>query len=156
MSISFLPVITLPTRVKHQSATLIDHIWTNKVCKTYNSGILISSLSDHFPVIYMEEGKSQKVNKPNKITRNINSKTIPAFCNLLKSASWTNVLQENNPKVAFNNFFEIIDSSRDIAFPEIIVKQKPVKFKHNPWMTKGLKVSQKRKEKLFAKKLNVQ
>ena len=54
VSKSFLPVITLPTRVKHQSATLIDHIWTNKVCKMFNSGILISSLSDHFPVIYME------------------------------------------------------------------------------------------------------
>ena len=31
-------------------------------------------------------------------------------------------------------------------------KQKSVKFKHNPWMSKGLRVSQKRKEKLFAKK----
>ena len=101
----------------------------------------------------MEEGKSQKLNKPNKITRNINSKTIPSFCNLLKSASRTNVLQENNPQVAFNKFFEIVDSSRDIAFPEINVKQKPFKLKHNPWMTKGLKVSQKRKEKLFVKKV---
>ena len=32
VSKSFLPVINLPTRIKHQSATLIDHIWTNKVC----------------------------------------------------------------------------------------------------------------------------
>ena len=101
----------------------------------------------------MEEGKKQKVTLPNKITRNINSKTIPAFCKILKSASWSNVLKENNPELAFNNFFEIMDSSRDIAFPEITVKQKPVRFKHNPWITYGLKVSQKRKELLFAKKL---
>ena len=42
ISNSFLPVITLPTRINHQSATLIDHIWTNKVCSNYNAGILIS------------------------------------------------------------------------------------------------------------------
>ena len=46
-----------------------------------------------------------------------------------------------------------MDSLRDIAFPEISIKQKPVKFRHNPWITKGLKISQKRKEILFSKKL---
>ena len=51
ISKSFLPVITMPTRVKQQSATLIDHIWTNKVCNRYNSAIILDLLSDHFPVI---------------------------------------------------------------------------------------------------------
>ena len=57
---SFLPLITLPTRVKHQSATLIDHIWTNKMCDNYDAGILIDSLSDHFPVFYFESDKTKK------------------------------------------------------------------------------------------------
>ena len=109
---SFLPVINLPTRIKYQSATLIDHIWTNKVCSAYNSGILISSLSDHFPVFYFEEGKQQKLDLPDRITRKINSKTIPGFCKLLKS--WSDFLNQQNPKVAFENFFEIYYSARDI------------------------------------------
>merc|ERR1712215_359048 len=79
ISNSFLPVITLPTRINHQSATLIDHIWTNKVCSNYNAGILISSLSDHFPVFYFEEDKYQKLHLTDKTTRKINSKTIPAL-----------------------------------------------------------------------------
>ena len=54
--------------------------------------------------------------------------------------------------MAFEKFFEKFNSARDISFPEIKVKQKTVRFKHNPWMTTGLKVSQKRKEKLFTKK----
>ena len=153
ISKSFLPVITLPTRIKNQSATLIDHIWTNKMCNVYNSGIIINSLSDHFPVIYIEEGRQQKVVLPDKSIRRINSNTIPAFCNLLKSASWKNVVNENNPKLAFDNFFEIINGSRDLAFPEVKVKQKPIKFIHNPWMTTGLKISQKNKEKIFSKKI---
>ena len=153
ISKSFLPLITLPTRIKHQSATLIDHIWSNKVCSAYNAGILINSLSDHFPVFYIEEGKHRKVQLPEKITRKINTKTIPAFCNLLKSTSWKTVTSETNPKSAFDNFFEIINSARDIAFPTIKVKPKPIKFKHSPWITNGLKISQNKKEKLFARKV---
>ena len=53
----------------------------------------------------------------------------------------------------FENFFEKFNLARDIAFPEVKVKQKSVRFQHNPWMSTGLKVSQKRKEKLFAKKI---
>ena len=67
---SFLPIITLPTRIKQQSATLIDHIWTNKACSFYNSGILINSLSDHFPVFYFEENKYRKVELPENKHKN--------------------------------------------------------------------------------------
>ena len=150
---SFLPVITMPSRVNKQSATLIDHIWTNKICDSYKSGIILNSLSDHFPVVYFEEGKIQKIQLPDKITRKINSNTIPAFCKLLKSTSWSNVINEPDPKNAFSNFFQKIDSARDLAFPEIKVKQKSIKFKHNPWMSKGLKISKKRKDALFARKV---
>ena len=61
LSKSFLPLITLPTRIKNQSATLLDHIWSNKMCNIYNSGILINSLSDHFPVFYIEEDRHKKI-----------------------------------------------------------------------------------------------
>ena len=143
----------MPTRIKHQSATLIDHIWTNKLCNVYKSGIIINSLSDHFPVFYIEEGRHKRFELPDKLTRKINSKTIPAFCDLLKSASWRNVTNENNPETSFDNFFETLNSIRDLSFPEIKVKSRQIKFKHSPWMTNGLKISQKQKEKLFSKKI---
>ena len=153
ISKSFLPLITLPTRIKHLSATLIDHIWTNKVCTKYKTGIIINSLSDHFPVFYIEDAKQPKSNLPDKITRKINAETIPSFCKLLKSTQWTTVTNESKPKVAFDNFFSIMNAARDVSFPEIKVRQKPQNFIHCPWMSKGLIVSQKRKEKLFAKKI---
>ena len=92
---------------------------------------------------------------PEKITRQINSKTIPGFCKVLKSTSWSNILSEPNPKLAFEKFFEKFNSARDISFPETKVKQKTVRFKHNPWMSTGLKVSQKHKEKLFTKQAQI-
>ena len=95
----------LPTRIKQQSATLIDHIWTNKICKHYSAGIIIKLLSDHFPVFYIEDFKQSRNKLPDKITRKINQQTIPAFCELLKTTSWTNVLNEKTPKFAFDTFF---------------------------------------------------
>ena len=64
-----------------------------------------------------------------------------------------NVINEQNPALAFDNFFETLNSARDISFPEVTVKQKQVKFKHSPWMSAGLKISQMHKEKLFSKKI---
>ena len=67
ISKSFIPLITLPTRIKHQSATLIDHIFTNNVCQQYHAGIIINSLSDHFPVFYIENVKQSVSQLPDKI-----------------------------------------------------------------------------------------
>ena len=152
ISKSFIPVITLPTRIKHQSATLIDHIWRNKVHDDFKSGILISSLSDHFPVFYIEQTKQLNETPPEIYKRKFNNLTIQSFCNVIKSTSWQSVTSENSPKEAFKNFFEIINLAVDSNFPPIKVKPKPKKFKHSPWMTAGLLISCKKKEKLFAKK----
>ena len=124
------------------SATLIDHIWTNQITTAYHAGIIINSLSDHFPVFYIEECKQPKNPIPNKLTRRINQCRIPVFCNILKSTKWINVTNETNPKLAFDHFFNVINNARDEAFPEIKVKQKPQKFSHSPWITKGFGNSQ--------------
>ena len=55
-------------------------------------------------------------------------------------------------KLHLITFLYVINNARDEAFSEIKLKQRPQKFSHSPWITKGLIVSQKRKEKLFAKK----
>ena len=54
---SLLPLITLPTRVIHNSATLIDNICTTSKDDRYDSGILISDLSDHLPVFHIKHKK---------------------------------------------------------------------------------------------------
>ena len=59
-SFGLLPVITRPTRIHQASATLIDHIFVSNKLKGYIAGILISSLSDHFPTFYIEECQTEK------------------------------------------------------------------------------------------------
>ena len=54
-SYGFVPLINRPTRITSHSATIIDNIFTNnhealiKSCQ----GILVTDLSDHFPVIHI-------------------------------------------------------------------------------------------------------
>ena len=88
ISKSFIPVITLPTRIKHQSATLIDHIWKNRINNKFKSGILISSLSDHFPFFYIEVNKLKGGNTPDIYKRKINNTSTQSFCNTIKSTNW--------------------------------------------------------------------
>ena len=47
MSCSFVPKITLPTRICDITSTLIDNIYTNVLDKSHTSGILVRPLSDH-------------------------------------------------------------------------------------------------------------
>ena len=48
----FLCTISKPTRITHQSATLIDNIFISKeFCTGYKSMILIDDISDHMPCL---------------------------------------------------------------------------------------------------------
>ena len=56
-----LPLITLPTRIFNRSASLIDHIATNISDDSYDTGIIVSDISDHFPVFYIRHFKETLV-----------------------------------------------------------------------------------------------
>ena len=51
-SLSLMPIISKPTRIADNSATLIDNFFINEPC-TFESGILISDISDHFPIFFV-------------------------------------------------------------------------------------------------------
>ena len=143
LSSGFLPIITFPTRIHKRSATLIDHVFTNNKSTIYEAGILTTPLSDHFPVYYIEETKIKNQGPRTVKTRKFTDESIKSYCDLLSSTSWNGIVTDNNPATAFNNFFDIINEARDIAFPEVEVKQKQNKVSHSPWMSQGLLCSQK-------------
>lgn len=56
----FLPTITLPTRISHHSATLIDNMFCNSIHEVKKSGIIIDDTSDHLPVFISIGHESSK------------------------------------------------------------------------------------------------
>ena len=52
----FIPIITRPTRITYSSAILIDNIFTNQFSSQLREslqGILLTDISDHYPVFYI-------------------------------------------------------------------------------------------------------
>ena len=141
----FLPIITRPTRISHQTATLIDHIFVRSNTKNHIAGIILNTTVDHFPTFYSEYSPPQNDGCKPYTTRKINSETSDAFEKLLGSHSWSSVILEKEPESAFSNFFAILNEAKDIAFPEVMINQKKRKWSHDPWMTPGLLISCRKK-----------
>ena len=92
ISNGLLPLITVPTRITQTSATIIDHISTSHKSDRYVAGILLSSLSDHLPIFYIRENNTSRLQPlQNTTTRKINSTTITAFHDLIKSNTFETV-----------------------------------------------------------------
>lgn len=145
-----LPLIVLPTRVTHKTASVIDHIVTNIKDNEFDSGILINDMSDHFPVFYIRNIKTEKRKISLTKTRLINENTKTSFKTLLKDYSWDDVIHTNDPNQAFTNFFSTFNEAFDLSFPHVERKPNKNTVKINPWMKQGLLKSRKQKEKLFS------
>ena len=77
LSYSYFPTITHPTRIADQSATLIDNIFVNGLTKMFNSAIIYSDISDHFPVaIHMALVLSKQKQPTHCKTRCYDSKSV--------------------------------------------------------------------------------
>ena len=49
----FFPLITRPTRITSNTATLIDNIFTNNLNNLSVSGLMFCDISDHLPIFTM-------------------------------------------------------------------------------------------------------
>ena len=150
---SFLPLISLPTRIAGSSATLLDHIVTNIADDTYDSGIIPSDISDNFSVLYIRhfKDKSAKVN-PVKTFRKF-APSISMFKTMLENENW-DILLNTDQETSFKVFFKTTENCFKYLFPENKTisanKSKP----YSPWMSEALIISRKNKNRFFIKKLS--
>ena len=66
-SSSLYPLITKPSRIMDKSATLIDNLSTNSLDDSNMNGILITDISDHFPVFTIK--RNTMVNNAQRVTQ---------------------------------------------------------------------------------------
>ena len=103
---SYIPLISKPTRVTSTTATLIDNIFTNIIHKSsITNGIIITDISDHFPVIYIKHADNNPEKQTEfKLKRVINETTRKAFKNDISNADWTKILEDKNPQTSYTTF----------------------------------------------------
>ena len=76
---NFIQCIEKATRIHNHSSSLIDHILTNSASSSYNSDVLVSDISDHFPVFIELPSKSQKSKTQTNPDRNFSKHNMEKF-----------------------------------------------------------------------------
>ena len=151
----YIPLITKPSRITTHSATLIDHIYTNKQDFKSTSGIVITDVSDHFGIFSITQISNKKKQLPSNKTsyRAYTPENINSFNNILHNTDFTEILHENCPNSAYNKFMKLFTNAHNTSFPLKSCKT-PRKFtKHHPWITRGLIQSSITKSKLLLDKI---
>ena len=108
-----------------------------------------TDISDRFSVFSILLSKAPAKDK-NKLTTFI--KITPSeqvtFINAIAKIEWLDVLQANNPDIAYDLFITKMKTVYERCFPLSTLKIK-CKTKRKPWMTQALISSCKRKNKLY-------
>ena len=68
----------------------------------------------------------------------------------MSTVNWDSITNSSDTNNAYDDFIEIFSSLYDECFPKKKINLKPQKY-NNPWTTKGMKRSSKRKWKLYKK-----
>ena len=152
----FLPVIVKPTRITPSSATLIDHIYTNTITDTGQSGIIITDVADHFGIYHIIKNKITCTIRQNNKTQQIryfSDRNVDKFKISLQQIDFTCILEIVCPEEAYNKFMEKYMAAFKTNFPLREHNPKSKYIKREPWYTTGLLTSSKQKSKLLTKKL---
>jgi len=149
MGFGFLQLISKVTRIQGESATLLDHIFTNDVVNVTSSGVIIDSYSDHFITFCSLSFEKPKPKNSDIFARSINEENTNKFKAALDNLNWSNVLENTCTNTAYNEFWETFHTLFDLYFPLRQFKLNKNIHPINPFMTPGLLVSRKRNLKLY-------
>ena len=144
----FIQLITKPTRIAENSATLLDHILTNSTVRSHDMYILCSKLSDHLPIIHLLNFEKTKPPKISNESRNFSPDNILRFKNALSGYNWNHVTEQNCVQEALNNFLSTFDTLYNAFFPISTKNFNKALNPIAPWMSRGILVSRKQKNHL--------
>ena len=157
----FVSHITKPTRVTNTSSTIIDHILINDSVSSLSSGVLTYTICDHYP-IFCTTNPFFKTSKKNhnmytylKLD-SINSddfrddllSTLLPICNNFKQSIRADNFTESSFNECFNELMNVLSKIINKHAPIQKASRKQKRFLRKPWLTKGLIISIKNKQKL--------
>ena len=146
-----IPTINKPTSVTMHTTTASDHVFTNSIMDNIEikTAIVKTDISDHFPIIFPTKTKiDTEITEQYIFKGNISDQSIDNFKQKLCNIDWNNIKILRNVNDAYSKFLEIFLSLYNECFPKIKVKLKPQR-QFNPWITKGIRKSSKKKQKLY-------
>ena len=154
----YYPLITHPTRITSNSATLIDNIYTNVLNKNISSGLFITDISDHLPnfqityeLLVTKDTNDQHLKS--YLIRDISDERLSEFKHKISNIQWDNILNGNNPNSQYNDFIEVFQKIYNDCFP--LKELKTSKHIDKKWMTNSLINACKKKNMLYKQFLHL-
>lgn len=148
-SFNMHPTVSEPTRVFKNSSSLIDNIFINPSdFMDFESSVCWSGLSDHLgQIIYLHAGADNEPKKQKCVYKTIISESkLATFRDVLVvGESWSGVYASKQPDDAYDYFSGVLVSLSKRLF----IRKKVQYHKENQWITKGIRVSSKRKSELY-------
>ena len=145
----FYPTINKPTRITTNSATLIDHIWTDKSHCKISSGILVDCIADHLPILQSVLLKSPSVKNMKTGKRHISSSNISNFVKKLETYNFSGIFAFTDFDRAYEKFIQQFCTIFDECFP--ITPTTSKKKRGESWYDSELKDTHKAKQRLYKK-----
>ena len=144
------PTITRPMRITQISAVLIDSIFVSKnMHKQFDSGIVLSDISDHLPSIVLLRQNKIIDKKPLEFQcRHLTESKISTIKNILNEQDWNGTLNSDDVSVNCERFSNIFENTMNKVAPVKSVKISGRRCYREPWITKGLEGAAKIKLKL--------
>ena len=145
-SCSLIPTITKPTRITESTASLLDNILV-KDPSSYFSGILESSITDHYPVFYIKKNffTSSSTNAPISIRyRVINEDTIASLRSTLLTYNLDDLI-DDDVNASMNDFSDFVFNIYDSCCPVKLKTLSPKSLKC-PWINNEIKSHIRRRD----------
>lgn len=151
---NFLQIINRPTRITEHSATLIDHIYTNKIHDMISSGIVTFDISDHlatYITIALHDHRGTLENDDNATSEysKINTELLANFHELLANETWDDVNNATDTQTKYDKFIETYSTHYNSAFPKSVPRRKNERKNAKPWILPWLEDACCRKNKLY-------
>lgn len=150
VSFGYLPQIVDPTRVTDSSATIIDHIYTNCMEYSQNSGNILMSISEHYSQFISVKRKKLDLKNVNIFRRDYSQFNTQSFRDDISIQAWDNNLTDVNEQ--FTDFYWRLESCVDRHAPVKKLSRKEMKLDSKPWITPKIIRMIKYRNTLFNRK----
>ena len=150
-SLGFFSTITRPTRVSSNSKTLFDNVWTNNIGAVKNSGVILSGISDHYPIFVNQCLTNELLDT--RVTYRVrirNGACYDKFRTLLSEENWDGICNQIDADAMFDSFNTTLVSIYNDSFPYVTRKTKPLDIL-KPYINADLRELIKEKHRLEKK-----
>ena len=141
--------------MRTNSSSIIDHFYSDQPLQNISVKVLISDVTDHFPILaWVNKPQIAKKNRQKITRRDTKLFDSESFLNDLSHALGNiEINDETDPNQAFEAFLDAFANVLDTHAPYKELSRREVKMKHKPWMTKKLQKLFHKKNKLYRKML---